>query len=185
MIKVQCPCGDLFETWPYKIKQGRGKFCSKDCMYKFRRARPFGLNYNVTTNKGWFKKGILPHNKGNPCSQKTRDKISRKLKGRRCSPRTEFKKGQMTGSNNPNWKGGITPENLRIRASEKYKQWRKSVFERDNYTCQFCSQYGGILNADHIKPFALFLGLRFDLDNGRTLCIECHRKTPTYGRKSK
>ena len=70
----------------------------------------------------------------------------------------------------------------KIRKSFKYKQWRKSVFERDNYTCQDCGRRGGELNADHIKPFALFPELRFDLDNGRTLCIDCHKKTGTWGR---
>lgn len=100
-------------------------------------------------------------------------------------PKTErwSKKMQeiMRGENNPNWKGGITPLNKVIRASLEYKLWRKSVFERDNYTCIFCGTRGGSLEADHIKPFALFPELRFAIDNGRTLCKPCHRKTPTYG----
>ena len=44
---------------------------------------------------------------------------------------------------------------------------------------------GGVLHADHIKPFAFFPSLRFDLENGRTLCVECHKKTPTFGGRCK
>src|SRR3990167_6427585 len=58
--------------------------------------------------------------------------------------------------NNPNWKGGITPINHKIRSSLEYRLWRKSVFERDGYACIWCGQIGGQLHADHIKPFAYF-----------------------------
>ena len=89
-----------------------------------------------------------------------------------------FKKGntRIIGENNINWKGGITPINMKIRHSFEINQWRKSVFKRDNYTCQGCKQHGGWLEADHIKPFAKFPELRFDINNGRTLCKPCHSK---------
>lgn len=85
------------------------------------------------------------------------------------------------GSKNHNWKGGKTDENHRIRRSGRYIEWRKAVYERDSYTCQFCGVVGGRLNADHIKPFADYIELRFELSNGRTLCVPCHTKTDTYG----
>lgn len=61
--------------------------------------------------------------------------------------------------------------------------WRKQVFERDDYTCQNCKTKGGKLQADHIKPYFLYPDLRWDINNGRTLCVDCHKKTDTYGLK--
>jgi hypothetical protein len=81
---------------------------------------------------------------------------------------------------NPNWKGGITPIHQAIRCSLDAKMWRKAVFERDNYTCIFCGRRGAI-HADHIKRFADYPELRWVVENGRTLCVDCHRQTPTYG----
>lgn len=78
---------------------------------------------------------------------------------------------------------GISTENEKVRRSKQYKEWRTAVFERDNYTCQLCGVRGGTLNADHIKPFALYKELRFQLNNGRTLCANCHKSTPTFGGK--
>lgn len=118
-------------------------------------------------------------------------------KGQHISIKTEFKKGRKIpkeisekwsknrkGSGNPNWKGGKTKLILILRTSKQYKLWRTAVFERDNYTCIWCglkgNQTGGYLEADHIKPFAYYPELRFAIDNGRTLCRECHKKTDTY-----
>ena len=93
------------------------------------------------------------------------------------------RRGKVTGKDNFNWKGGVTSENEKLRKLPRYKMWRIDVFERDNYTCQECGQRGGELNADHIKPFALYEELRLDLWNGRTLCKTCHLKTDTYGKR--
>lgn len=66
-------------------------------------------------------------------------------------------------------------EKMAIRRSGQYNEWRKAVFERDEYTCQSCGQRGGILNAHHIKQFAKYPDERLNLDNGITLCKDCHR----------
>lgn len=107
-------------------------------------------------------------------------------KGRRQTKRI-WNKGlkcpQLSGANQHLWKGGVTKVNDQFRHSFEYRQWRTAVFQRDNYTCQSCKQYGGKLQADHELPFSLYPALRLEILNGRTLCIPCHKKTATYGEK--
>lgn len=93
-----------------------------------------------------------------------------------------------SGKRHWNWKGGVTDISHRIRESSEYKQWRKSVFIKDKYTCQHCGKTGRNLNAHHIKPFSLYPDMRFDVNNGTTLCRECHikiHKTEREWNKSK
>ena len=129
-----------------------------------------------------------------------------KMSAERKKAISESKKGKRNiksqRENHWNWKGGLTPLHKTIRYSLKYIEWRKSVFEKDNFMCVFCfirskKEHRVNLNADHIKPFALILKENnikniveavmctelWDINNGRTLCVNCHRKTKTYCRK--
>lgn len=93
--------------------------------------------------------------------------------------RTAWNKGKKFagGKGYGNWKGGITQELMRTRNSEEYKIWRKSIFKRDNYTCQMCGDSKTRpLQAHHIFPFHSFVKYRFLLCNGITLCKPCHSK---------
>lgn len=121
-----------------------------------------GKNHSVESIERM--KGRIPWNKGMKMSEEYCKKLS------------ELHKGELHW----NWKGGISPERKRVWASREYKKWRENVFIRDNYTCQWCKKRGIELNADHIKPFSRFPELRFELSNGRTLCVACHAKTDTY-----
>jgi len=96
--------------------------------------------------------------------------------GRKISQKMIGNKNSRTGANHWNWRGGITPLGFRLRNSRMYKRWRESIFKRDNYICQMCGKTNCYLEADHIKPFSLFKTLRFRVDNGRTLCKDCHQR---------
>lgn len=82
---------------------------------------------------------------------------------------------KMRASGHWNWRGGITPENVLLRFSDQYIWWRKSIFKRDNYTCQICGKKGNSLHAHHIFRFSIFRLRRYKLWNGITLCEKCHK----------
>ena len=80
----------------------------------------------------------------------------------------------------------------------EYREWRKIVFARDNWTCTSCgSSISGKLEAHHLRPFyiilaennikslneALLCKCLWDVTNGTTLCHDCHKETETYGNK--
>ena len=101
--------------------------------------------------------------------------------GKTHSMETRLKMGEVKkGDKHPNWKGGISSEQSRVRGRIEFKLWRNAVFARDNWTCQECGKQGGRLNAHHIKSFAEYPELRFAIDNGKTLCYKCHKLTNNF-----
>jgi hypothetical protein len=98
------------------------------------------------------------------------------------------------------WNKGIgnLSLNQQIRTCLNYLKWRSSVFQRDNWTCQTCGVRGGKLESHHspksfaeiinefnVKTFeqALECSEFWNLDNGVTLCYNCHKLTKKGGRK--
>ena len=146
------------------------------------------------SEKGWFKKGIIPKtafkkghniNQNRVITKKHRENLRKSHLGQKA-----WNKGLrgIGGKDHYNWKGGITNLTVKIRNCFKYRQWRSDIFHRDDFTCQRCSKKGGKLNAHHIKPFYLIIQYYeitnlqqaidceelWDINNGVTLCKECH-----------
>lgn len=131
-----------------------------------------------------FKKGVPSHNKGKKNWWK--------------SP-SVFKRGDNSLEKHPNWKGGISKIDKKVRCLPEYKLWRTRVFERDNWTCQTCRVRGVYVTAHHIKSFASIIKNNditdiykaldcadlWDISNGVTLCEECHSLTDNYKGRNK
>ena len=167
-----------------------GKPCSQKTKDKISRARKAFIEKNGPPAHG-FQKGHKygvgkKYMLGKKLTEESRRKMSEAHIGRKKSPEhCKAISRANSGEKCHFWKGGVTQESKRIRQSAEYATWRKRVLERDNWTCLTCGERGGELHPDHIKPFSLYPDLRFSLENGRTLCAPCHRKTPTYGSKIK
>lgn len=162
---------------------------------------------NLTENPMWIEEyrqnsskahsGKNHHMYGKHLSSITKKRIGLAQKGKKISQETiakiqEARKHQLnipSGKEHWNWQGGISTKSERIRASGKLKEWRKAVFERDNHTCQECgirNEQGlgrtVVMNTHHEIPFAECLAIRFEemifnIDNGTTLCYDCHQLT--------
>jgi 5-methylcytosine-specific restriction endonuclease McrA len=159
------------------------KYCSRECTF----ACP---EYREAKRVEAVKSRLGVRNAGKPLPLSTREKIRAANMGHTRSgwklseeARRQMSQRARKGEESPFWRGGLTAEGAAIRSSLEYKLWREAVFRRDDWTCRGCGARGCRLHADHIKPFALHPELRLEIDNGRTLCVPCHKATPTYLRR--
>ena len=138
----------------------RKKFCSSSC-----RAFDYAKNHV-----------LIPPRPTKETRKKIGESLSKKMK------LGLIKRGglKIRGENHPNW---IPDRSLvkKGRYVDSYRDgpsstWRKDVFKRDKYTCQYCGVVGGKLNAHHIKEWAKYPEYRYDISNGLTLCVNCHKK---------
>ena len=123
-------------------------------------------------SKVWFKCKCGKHN---DYYQKISNAVIYDFRCPSCS--LEETSARMRGDGSRFWKGGINGKNDTLRHRREYREWRTSVYERDNYTCQCCGVSGGSLNAHHINSFSDHPESRYDINNGITLCVKCHDST--------
>ena len=184
-------CGKVIMLEPSKIRKGH-KFCCHKCSSIWASENRKGVN-----NFNWtqIKKECLICRKiytvrrcraingtGNYCSRRCMGLDRRGMKA-------------------PSWDGGHYNELLSIRGSQRNNYWKQSVFLRDKFICQKCGQVGGHLNAHHVKSFSNIIddirnnlpllplkeaaeiyGPLWDITNGTTLCVKCHREVH-WGKK--
>jgi hypothetical protein len=109
-------------------------------------------------------------------------------KGKKLPPISEEVRKNMGGAQIKRWdKIGRKKHKryIHLTNSYNYRKWRSGVFTRDNWTCQTCgirSMDGTqvYLEAHHIMGWAKYPKSRFNIDNGITLCKECHKLTNNY-----
>lgn len=110
--------------------------------------------------------------------------ITKTLEHRQKLADVRFNKGYSRGSKNPRFVDGNSGKvNERNQVGLVY--WKNSVRRRDQFKCQMCGIDGLVeckccgtkptLHAHHIKSWKDNPELRFDIDNGVTLCEKCHR----------
>jgi hypothetical protein len=175
------------EEWKRKIGVGNtGKVRSEESRKNISKNH---ADMSGENNPMYGRRGVLSPQFGKKASETSRKKMSENNPMK--NPAVAKKNADAKrGSKHPNWKGGITPLKKQIRDLLQYKAWTLSVYERDNFTCKICQQHGNQLEAHHKKPFAQILidnnitsikqalecNELWDVDNGVTLCLKCHKK---------
>jgi len=157
----------------YYLKRNAHFFCSHDCRNEYA-----SKNHLVT------KRGIKPRNRIQLtclyCGKQFEEQayVLNWNRGKFCSQNCNGK--YHSKEKHSCWQGGISCERDVVKHTEEYSIWRSSVYARDRWTCQICGSKKNI-EAHHIARFSLFPEKRFDIDNGITLCHECHLMT--YGKE--
>lgn len=186
-IILKClECGGDIKT--YVSLAPTKKFCSLKCRnenYAKRRGAQCGFyghshkeetkvfvanKWKIEGHKPPLRTGCIPWNKGKRIFyNRGEQNVMRRPEVRLLASKKQ--KGNLGN----NWRGGRTERNKIERHGVEFKMWRETIFKRDDWTCQVCKKRGGVLHPHHIKFFAEYPTLRFDISNGITLCRDCHQ----------
>lgn len=188
IVKNCAWCGKEIKVSP--SKNSINNFCNKDCYSNFHRAEKkknkcevcgklFEIKNNSNANRFCGRECYnFFHNikdKERTCPTCGKNFQAKTSEDKYCSRECYNKNRNMPkGKDHWNWQGGISliEDN---RDSHEYKIWRKQVYERDGYCCTKCGSKIK-LNAHHIKSWKKYPALRYNVDNGVTLCEKCHIK---------
>lgn len=169
-------------------------FCSKECDAVLRSQRKIEhslVSIQQTIGNQDFKEWLL---REYVTKNKSTQEISLELYGTKRNDtsvcdwlrRFDIPVRNGVGKGEEHWKYNFDKtdeERVINRRYPEYTDWRKSVFERDDYTCCVCGEKGGRLNAHHLYGYDKYKELRTSLNNGITLCEQCHKSFhDIYGR---
>ena len=188
------------EEHKQKLKEARKKYLLNNSVWNKGLIGEEYKKHFENGMKGCFKKGSIAYWKGKKLSEEHCLNLSLSRKGKHCNPKYEFKKGHNAGEKSHLWKGGISSLHEQIRKLDEYKSWRKKVWKRDGYKCVKCSsnkkiqahhnkisfsklllnfvkkynQFSPIEDKETLVRLAITYKPFWDLNNGITLCKECH-----------
>ena len=133
-------------------------FCSKQCSDKYKVKDKIIFNCEMCNKEVYIDESQYKKNNHHFCSKSCSQKYHKK-------------------ENHPMWDSTISEqERLIKRYYFDYKEWRKIIWKRDDYSCKYCGKRGGKLIAHHLDGYNWCIEKRTDVNNGITLCLICHKK---------
>ena len=189
-LKFRCKCGNEFETEPRTFKNLNKRQCGvcgrKETLKNQTKSQEQFTNevYELTSEEysviGEYKnskvKIKIKHN-CELCNNYEFDILPDSfLRGTRC-PKCSII--NHTGEKHPRYNPLLTDKDREKRDMQngEIRKWTSEIFKRDNYTCKCCKKKGNtFLNAHHLNSWNKYKELRFEINNGITLCEDCHKK---------
>ena len=159
-MKLNCKmCNKEIEKFSCQIKKGEGKYCSKSCYTQSMKC------IDLFKDKVRAKRPRVRVFIDCEVCGKAIETVPSKIGIKKYCSKSCYMKAH-----------GVINKTMRyLRESSEYKAWRLSIYKRDSYKCQSCGLVGRNLNAHHIIPMSVDVTKTFSLDNGITLCVDCHR----------
>lgn len=176
-VKYNCDCcGKESECPKFHYNRYKNHFCSKKCKAEWQSIHKSGENSPI------WKYGEITYQcdmceKNNTTSVADYNKHKNHFCSKEC--KAEWQSIHIRRENHPRWDPSITQEEREdSRRYVEYDDWRKKVYERDNYTCQCCGEIGNgsNLNAHHLNGYKWDVENRTNVNNGITLCETCHKE---------
>jgi 5-methylcytosine-specific restriction endonuclease McrA len=167
-VTVSCiQCGKEQSVIP--ARQHSFKFCSYDCRGAWRAEHWTGEN-NPRWQEGHDREKVC-QGCGQSFSLRPGQPISTFVRQKFCSkPCADVNGFRFRGPDHASYR----PDARRKRRNGSHASWARKVISRDHATCQRCGAKDVELHAHHIKPYESHPDLRWDVDNGMTLCAPCH-----------
>lgn len=182
IVKNCKTCDGTFSRVPWLAKVSN--FCSKECRYES--ARVYRINKCEKCDIDFVPASST---KGRFCSIECYWDSTVRRDSHRCmdcdsqiSPAKGVKRCRsciskhMSGSNHWAWKedrNSLKKENR--HGDSAYREWRKEVWLRDNFKCKIANpDCAGRIEAHHILVWSEYPELRYQTNNGITLCHAHH-----------
>ena len=109
-------------------------------------------------------------------TEETRKRMSFARNGKKHTEESKYKISlSHTGSKHYRWNPNREEVRYDRRNDPEYMQWRKKVYERDNWICRIKNENCvGRIEAHHILAWRSHPELRYEINNGITLCHAHH-----------
>lgn len=169
-------------------RNSKSKYCSRKC-FEISESKVYEIGICKRCGKKFVKK--LPNGRHyrakQYCSRSCATSSVIRKKGYHLTEEHRKKIGDaQRGCKGNNWQGGVMLRSSMTQAERKtrrYKLFRQSMFERDNFRCVECGSNNKI-ELHHIKPYATNKELAYNTTNVKTLCRECHKKTDSFAKNA-